>query len=107
MLLQLCESDLEQNWLLYLHQRGLRLPDAAQKYVENCKTRPDFEYTRNGIYAAIYVDGSQHDYPYREQRDQQQTECLEDYGYRVIRFGYQADWDAILRDNMHIFGGDA
>lgn len=106
-LLRLCESDLEQNWLLYLHQRGLRLPDAAQRYVQNCKTRPDFEYTRNGIYAAIYVDGSQHDYPHRQRRDQQQTACLEDYGYRVIRFGYQEDWDAILNDNMHIFGGDA
>jgi ATP-dependent helicase YprA (DUF1998 family)/very-short-patch-repair endonuclease len=106
-LLRLCESDLERSWLQHLCARGLHLPDTAQTYLDACGTRPDFVYERNGIYAAVYIDGSHHDYPKRGERDQQQTECLEDYGYRVIRFGYRDDWDIILRDNAHIFGGKA
>lgn len=106
-LLSLCESDLERDWLLFLHEHGLRLPDAAQVYVEDCQTRPDFIYNSGGVYAAVYVDGSYHDYPQRQGRDQQQTECMEDYGYRVIRFGYRDHWGDILQKNRHIFGGGA
>src|SRR5690606_24565316 len=104
-LLSLCESDLEREWLHTLYQQGLRLPDAAQVYIEDCQTRPDFVYNSGGVYAAVYVDGSHHDYPQRQGRDSQQAECLEDYGYRVIRFGYQADWASILQQNSYIFGG--
>lgn len=106
-LLNLCESDLEREWVLSLHEHGLRLPDSSQVYMEDCQTRPDFIYNTGGVYAAIYVDGSYHDYPQRQGRDQQQTECMEDYGYRVIRFGYRDDWSAILGQNRHIFGGGA
>ncbi len=107
MLMSLCESDLEREWLLTLHQQGLRLPDSAQVYIEDCQTRPDFIYNSGGVYAAVYVDGSHHDFPHRQGRDRQQTECMEDYGYRVIRFGYRDDWGAILQKNKHIFGGGA
>ncbi|MFQ3537088.1 MAG: DEAD/DEAH box helicase [Aggregatilineales bacterium] len=104
-LLSLCESELEREWLHNLHQRGLRLPDAAQVYLEGCQTRPDFLYNSDGIYAAIYIDGSHHDYPQRRERDRQQASCMEDYGYRVIRFGYRDDWTKLIEQNKHIFGG--
>lgn len=103
-LLSLCDSDLEREWLQTLHQRGLRLPDAAQIYVENCKTRPDFIYNSAEVYAAIYVDGSHHDYAHRQERDRQQMDCMEDYGYQVIRFAYLEDWNAILEQYAYIFG---
>lgn len=103
-LLSLCESELEREWLLFLHERGLHLPDTAQVYIEDCQTRPDFIYTGGGVYAAVYVDGSYHDYPQRQGRDQQQADCMEDYGYRVIRFGYRDDWAAILLQHPYIFG---
>ncbi|MEO8612715.1 MAG: DEAD/DEAH box helicase [Chloroflexota bacterium] len=106
-LLSLCESDLEREWVLSLHEHGLRLPDSSQVYMEDCQTRPDFIYNTGGVYAAIYVDGSHHDYPQRQGRDQQQTDCMEDYGYRVIRFGYRDNWGDILQKNKHIFGGGA
>ncbi|MCC6973393.1 MAG: DEAD/DEAH box helicase [Anaerolineae bacterium] len=106
-LLSLCASDLEREWVLNLHEQGLRLPDSAQVYIADCQTRPDFVYNSGGNYAAVYVDGSHHDYPQRRERDRQQAECMEDYGYRVIRFGYRDDWAAILRQNRHIFGGGA
>lgn len=103
-LLSLCESDLEREWLHTLYEQGLRLPDEAQVYMEDCRTRPDFIYHSGGVYAAVYIDGSHHDYPARQQRDRQQADCMEDYGYRVVRFGYRDDWDAILQQNRHIFG---
>lgn len=106
-LLKLCESDLEREWIANLYAQGFRLPDAAQVYIEECQTRPDFIYNSGGVYAAIYVDGSHHDNPLRQGRDQQQTECMEDYGYRVIRFGYRDDWSVVLEQNRHIFGGGA
>jgi very-short-patch-repair endonuclease len=107
MLLRQCESDLECDWLRYLAERGLRLPDQAQVYIEDCQTRPDFLYNSGGVYAAVYVDGSYHDFPQRQTRDTHQADCMEDYGYRVVRFGYRDDWDAILARNKHIFGGEA
>ncbi|PJF20957.1 MAG: hypothetical protein CUN56_13535, partial [Phototrophicales bacterium] len=82
-LMNLCESELERDWLSKVSNSGLRLPDDAQVYIEACQTRPDFVYNSGGIYAAIYIDGSHHDYPNRHARDQQQSECMEDYGYRV------------------------
>lgn len=103
-LLSLCDSDLEREWLHMLHERGLRLPDAAQVYIEDCQTRPDFIYNGSGVYAAIYIDGSHHDYPQRQGRDRRQSECMEDYGYHVIRFGYRDDWAGILAQYQHIFG---
>ncbi|MFQ3648212.1 MAG: DEAD/DEAH box helicase [Anaerolinea sp.] len=106
-LLSLCESDLEREWLKNLYERGLRLPDAAQVYLEDCQTRPDFLYNGSGVYAAIYIDGSHHDYPQRQGRDRQQADCMEDYGYHVIRFGYRDDWTMIIEQNKHIFGGGA
>ncbi len=106
-LMSLCESELEREWLSTVARYGLRLPDRAQIYIEECQTRPDFIYNSGGVYAAIYIDGSYHDYPHRYARDQQQTECMEDYGYHVIRFGYRDDWDAIFAKNKYIFGGEA
>ena len=57
--------------------------------------------------AAIYIDGPHHDYPEQRDIDEAQEDCLEDFGYRVIRFGYRDDWDEIFRRCKHIFGGEA
>lgn len=104
-LLALCQSDLEREWLQLLQARGLRLPDAAQLYLDECRTRPDFVYRSRGVYAAIYIDGSHHDGQARRMRDQQQETCLEDYGYQVVRFGYRDNWEALLARYANIFGG--
>lgn len=106
-LINLCESDLEREWLTALHKNGLRLPDSSQVYIETCKTRPDFVYESNGVYAAIYIDGSHHDFPNRKERDRQQVECMEDYGYQVIRFNYSDNWPETWQKHKHIFGGEA
>jgi ATP-dependent helicase YprA (DUF1998 family) len=99
----LCQSDLERDWLDFLEQRNLNLPSHAQKLVESCKTRPDFLYERECM--AIYVDGPHHLYPERRQRDAAQTECLEDrLGYLVVRFDVSDNWEQIVSRFPHIFG---
>jgi very-short-patch-repair endonuclease len=104
-LLERCDSDLEREWLNFLAQRGLRLPDHAQHFIEACRTRPDFLYDSQGIFAAIYIDGPQHDYPQRQKRDSQQSACMEDAGYIVLRFSYRQQWEQLIRDYHAIFGG--
>lgn len=88
----LCDSDLEREWLDFLEARNLRLPDEAQVLIPECGTRPDFLYRQQMI--AVYVDGPYHLYPDRAQRDLQQTECLEDRGYSIVRFGAADDWES-------------
>ncbi len=98
----LCQSDLEHEWLDFMEQRNLTLPSHAQKLIESCHTRPDFLYEKDCV--AIYVDGSHHDFESRKDRDASQTECMEDIGHTVIRFGLRDDWDAIVAKYPHIFG---
>jgi ATP-dependent helicase YprA (DUF1998 family)/very-short-patch-repair endonuclease len=98
----LCESDLEREWLDFIETHNLNLPSHAQKLIENCSTRPDFLYEKDC--AAIYVDGSHHLYEERKQRDAAQSECMEDIGYTVIRFGLLTDWEQILAKYPNIFG---
>jgi len=95
-------SDLEKSWLRYLHEKDLRLPSKAQVFLEACKTRPDFFYEDH--LTLVYVDGPVHEYPDRAERDQEQTDCLEDLGYTVIRFGHRDDWGNIIAAFPHVFG---
>lgn len=96
------DTEQERRWLHFINKYDLHLPTHAQKYIESCKTKPDFFYKDN--LAAIYVDGPVHEYPERAERDAQQTDCLEDNGYTVIRFSNQDDWDRIIEKFPHIFG---
>jgi very-short-patch-repair endonuclease len=98
----LCQSDLEIEWLDLLEKNNLNLPSHAQKLMDNCKTRPDFLYESQKV--AIYVDGPHHQYPGRQERDTQQQECLNDYGYIVLRFGLIDDWLKIFTKYHSIFG---
>jgi ATP-dependent helicase YprA (DUF1998 family) len=99
----LCQSDLEREWLDFLEQRNLNLPSHSQKLVESCHTRPDFLYERECM--AVYVDGPHHLYTERQLRDAAQTECMEDrLGYLVVRFDVNDNWEQIVSRFPHIFG---
>ena len=95
-------SELERAWLRYVDQRGLRLPDGAQMLIEDCGTRPDFYYKAE--FAVVYVDGPHHRFPERAKRDAQQTEALEEKGFRVLRFGAEDDWDSLVGKCRAVFG---
>ena len=102
-LLPQCDSDLERQWLQLLEQYSLHLPTDAQKFIEQCRTRPDFFYDTDAQ-AAIYVDGPPHDFVDRQHRDSEQEECMEDHGYTVIRFHHQEDWLAKIDQYPDVFG---
>jgi very-short-patch-repair endonuclease len=104
-LLNLCQSDLERDWLKYVEVRGYRLPSKAQHLIESCHTRPDFLYEQEQV--AIYVDGYHHLDDERQKRDVAQQDCLEDLGYIVLRFGVLNDWDQLFSQNRYIFGSEA
>jgi ATP-dependent helicase YprA (DUF1998 family)/very-short-patch-repair endonuclease len=101
-LLNLCQSDLEREWLAMVEKGNFRLPSHAQYLLDNCHTRPDFFYEQE--HAAIYVDGPHHLYPERKLRDQHQMESMEDQGFSVIRFNLTDDWNSILQKYPSIFG---
>ncbi len=101
-LIRQADSELERQWLRYLEKHQLRLPSHAQHLVESCGTRPDFFY--EDYLVAVYVDGHYHDYPKRRERDAAYTECLEDRGYIVIRFGHEEDWATKFAQYPNIFG---
>ncbi len=98
----LCQSDLERDWLDYLEQHHYNLPSHAQKLIESCHTRPDFFYEKDNV--AIYVDGYHHLFLERQQRDQTQMECLEDFGFTVLRFGLLQEWEQVFAHFPNIFG---
>jgi len=101
-LINLSGSQLERDWLQLLEDRNLRLPSHAQSLVEECRTRPDFLYKEQQV--AVYVDGPPHDYPDRQERDRQQTNCMEDAGWTVIRFGHRDNWESIVEHYPSVFG---
>ena len=97
-----CDSQLEKSWLDFLAARELRLPSTAQKFFEQCSTRPDFVYEKQ--HTAIYVDGPPHDFPDRQQRDEEKTAAMEDFGITVLRFHHEAQWGEIIAEHPNIFG---
>lgn len=101
-LLNLSGSQLERDWLQLLEDQNLRLPSHTQSLVEECRTRPDFLYRERQV--AVYVDGPPHDYPDRQERDREQTTCMENAGWTVIRFSHTDDWRKIVSRYPSIFG---
>lgn len=101
-LLKQCDSKLEQQWLEHLDARGYRLPSHARRLIEDCGTKPDFAYA--DYMTVVYVDGPHHLYSDRQARDAQQMECLEDFGYTVVRFAIADNWDDILQQYPTVFG---
>jgi len=100
----LCESDLERDWLDFLAEHNLRLPDAAQQVIDGCATRADFVYNDQRV--VVYIDGPKHDQPDIATRDAEITDCLMNLGYTVIRFGYRKDgWGALSAAHSYVFGG--
>jgi hypothetical protein len=102
----LCDSGLERQFLDFLQQHNLRLPERAQHYYEQFNTRPDFSYIGENP-AFVYVDGPPHDYPDRQNRDAAQTAALRAEGITVIRFHHAADWESVASRYPSVFGAKA
>jgi superfamily II DNA/RNA helicase len=79
-------SPLERQFLAFLHDHDLILPDTAQNRPSaDVAVQPDFYYQRNGRPGVcVFVDGAVHGEAEQVQHDQRVREELEDHGFRVI-----------------------
>jgi len=91
-LLAQCGSDLERQVLRAIHQRGLPLPDAAQKTLyedDEPIATADFFYAPKIV---IFVDGSPHYRDYIQAADDRKRRRLKARGYRILALtGAQLD----------------
>jgi len=79
-------SPLERDFLLFLGQHGLRLPDTAQnRPAPEIAVQPDFYYgRRNRPGVCVFIDGAVHNQPELAAHDRQVRDDLEDRGFRVV-----------------------
>jgi very-short-patch-repair endonuclease len=105
-LLKRCDSDLERLWLHQCHGLGLRLPDTAQENISGMFVKPDFQYAKDGVKAAVFIDGPHHDQDATRRADATIRESLELKGWTVIAFRYdnEGGWPAIFDANRSTFG---
>jgi ATP-dependent helicase YprA (DUF1998 family)/very-short-patch-repair endonuclease len=95
-------SSLEREWLRFVNDYKLRLPDAAQRLIESCSARPDFIYSDSQT--VVFVDGPVHEFPDRAKRDGEKQESLENAGFQVIRFTHRDAWLEIVKKHPSTFG---
>lgn len=80
-------SSTEDQFLKYLYEKGLKLPDEAQPIVPDMFVRPDFMYKPN-IY--IFCDGTPHDDRVVRKDDLEKRKALNDDGkYQVLAWYYK------------------
>ncbi len=100
-LLALTDSTLEQDFLHFLHAKGLRLPDEAQN-------RPDFycRHTRNPQLpgTCIFVDGPVHGALEHHDRDVQLRTELHNRGFGVVVIRHDRPFADQVRDRPNILG---
>ena len=84
-LLAQCQSDLEQQVLNAIVDRGIPLPDEAQKTIYDSDNAPlaiaDFFYAPKVL---VFVDGSPHYKDYVQAADEHKRRRLKGLGYRVL-----------------------
>jgi ATP-dependent helicase YprA (DUF1998 family) len=100
------ESSLEQEFLKWLDDHGHRPPDRAQVTVAEARARPDFVYDTSNGPVAIFIDGPAHDPAHQQLRDKEAEDRLIHVAswLDVVRFGYDADWQAVVRRYPSVFG---
>src|SRR5262249_11825786 len=79
-------SSTERTFLDFLYANGLRLPDAAQKRVDDIYCQPDFFYEPRFW---VFCDGSPHDDPEVKQRDEEQRQLIIAQGDEVWAWHYR------------------
>lgn len=94
-------SSTEREFLKYLHDHHLRLPDRAQpEFPNEYYVRPDFMM---GTHIVIFCDGTPHDRPDVAEDDRRKRQMLEDAGYLVVVWRYDEPLDAFVTRYKDIF----
>jgi very-short-patch-repair endonuclease len=98
-------SSFERQFLDYLYENRLRLPDHAQyRPAERIAVQPDFYYERDGIPGiCVFIDGPYHHLPRQAEIDRQSRTALQDQGYRVVRIGNESSISTQVRQHTDVF----
>jgi very-short-patch-repair endonuclease len=94
-------SDLERKFIDHLYKTKRRLPDDAQRMLENLYSVPDFFYEP---YVCVFCDGSVHDTPEQKEKDRKIRNLLKEKGYRVIVIRYDQDLEEQISRYPDVFG---
>lgn len=84
----------------YLHDNGLRLPDAAQKQVEGVYCQPDFYYEPR---IWVFCDGTPHDDINVKTKDSQQRQAILAKGHEVWSWHYSENLAEKIAKRPDIF----
>lgn len=95
------QSRLELDFLDALERGGYRLPDDAQRGIEDPRCNVDFFYEPN---VCVFLNGSVHDTPSQRTVDETLHRELEARGYKVIVIRYDDDLQAEIRKHPEVFG---
>lgn len=94
-------SSTEYQFLKYLHDHRLRLPDKAQpEFPNEYYVRPDFMY---GDRIVVFCDGTPHDRPEIQADDRNKREVLENAGYTVLSWHYKNPLKDFIAEHADIF----
>lgn len=94
-------SSTEYEFLKYLYEHGLRLPDKAQPTFHNKYfVQPDFMYDDRIV---VFCDGTPHDKPEIQEDDSNKREVLEDAGYVVLSWHYATPLEEFIARYPDIF----
>lgn len=94
-------SATEYEFLKYLYDHKLRLPDEAQPmFPERYYVKPDFRY---GDRTAVFCDGTPHDSPEVQADDRKKREVLEDAGFVVIVWNYRTPIAEFVSAHSNLF----
>ncbi|ACZ43553.1 DEAD/DEAH box helicase domain protein [Thermobaculum terrenum ATCC BAA-798] len=105
-LLQVADSELEEEFLTYLYEHGFRLPNHAQyRPPGDVYVQADFYYDREGIPGiCVFVDGPHHDEPQQAHKDAQVRAQLRDLGYAVVTIRYDRPLEQQLSCYAELLG---
>lgn len=94
-------SSTEYEFLKYLYEHHLRLPDEAQPmFPEEYFVKPDFKY---GDRILIFCDGTPHDRPEVQEDDRIKRQVLDDAGYIVLAWHYATPLEKFIENHRDIF----
>lgn len=94
-------SSTEYEFLKYLHDHRLRLPDIAQPmFPGEYYVQPDFQY---GDRIVVFCDGTPHDRPEVQEDDRNKREVLRNAGYVVLAWHYATPLEQFISEHSDIF----